>query len=727
MLAAYQNPIAKKGDFADPFALRWNGRYYLYCTNPDLRCWSSADLVNWRPEGPVIGPDTFPGLVPFAPEVVYSNGKFYLYTSPSGLGHYVLESEKPTGPFRRISENLGHAIDGSVFIDDDGRWYFYWAGDEGIWGCEMKSPTEFGEPVLTGAFLHGWTEGPLVRRQGDIYYMTYTGNHYLSSGYRIQTAWSRDPLRGYTDDACNPAVVCTGGGVTGLGHSSTVLGPDLVSHYMLYHNLNPDASRELDLDRQLWYGRATQVLGPTVTPQPAPGLPDAAFPPMEDVPALEWGYSGEPWRREDELFYSAGAFEARSTEAFGPCLTAEFHLALPGPEKGGRGIALEAEGGARRYELAFLRREHCVRLQKTGAGGTEVLKEAALPADHCFEAPHCLRVELAPKGLTLWVDDRRQLAAELEESGAAFRVGYFSRGGALGCGYTAVTASTRETARRTARIPAGCAFAPVFGCEGGLPGPDGSVLLREGETAGYTLWAAQAGEYELCVTGGGEEPPGGLEAALDGKALEPAVFRDTLLRLKVFLERGEHRLELTGARGGMRLARLETRPMAKGFLPPCAQPALKAGPCGKSLWGEEAAGDYAVCAELKIKREAADGRAGLLLRATQPAEGGEGADPVLGIDFFVGYSVQFTGTECLIARHQYDRRILAACPYGLAEDRWFALRAEVRGGTIAVFAEGGAAPLLTAQDACPLTHGQYGLWAENARAAARNICVTEFE
>ena len=105
--AYYQNPIAKNGDFADPFALRWNGRYYLYCTNPDLRCWSSADLVHWRPEGPVIGPDVFPGLVPFAPEVVYSDGKFYLYTSPSGFGHYVLESERPTGPFRKISEMWG--------------------------------------------------------------------------------------------------------------------------------------------------------------------------------------------------------------------------------------------------------------------------------------------------------------------------------------------------------------------------------------------------------------------------------------------------------------------------------------------------------------------------------------------------------------------------------------------------------------------------------------------
>ncbi len=98
--------------------------------------------------------------MPFAPEVVYANGAFFMYTSPSGHGHFVLRSDSPTGPFVPISPNVGHAIDGNVLIDDDGRWYFYWAGDEGIWGCEMTSPTEFGEPVFTGIHMNGWTEVP---------------------------------------------------------------------------------------------------------------------------------------------------------------------------------------------------------------------------------------------------------------------------------------------------------------------------------------------------------------------------------------------------------------------------------------------------------------------------------------------------------------------------------------------------------------------------------------
>ena len=145
-MTTYQNPIQKHGDFADPFVLRFNGRYYLYCTNPGVRCWQSDDLLHWTLIGEVVAEDEFPGLVPFAPEVVYENGWFYMYTSPHGLGHYVLRSDFPLGPFRKITPNIGHAIDFSVFIDDDGAWYAYWADDRGILGCRMTSPTEFGAP-----------------------------------------------------------------------------------------------------------------------------------------------------------------------------------------------------------------------------------------------------------------------------------------------------------------------------------------------------------------------------------------------------------------------------------------------------------------------------------------------------------------------------------------------------------------------------------------------------
>ena len=63
-----------------------------------------------------------------------------MYTSPAGKGHFVLKSESPTGPFKVQTENFGLSIDGSVFIDDDGKFYFTHAGTQGIVGHEMTDP-----------------------------------------------------------------------------------------------------------------------------------------------------------------------------------------------------------------------------------------------------------------------------------------------------------------------------------------------------------------------------------------------------------------------------------------------------------------------------------------------------------------------------------------------------------------------------------------------------------
>ena len=87
----------------------------------------------------------------------------------------------------------------------------------------MDGPDAFGEPVNTGAYLHGWTEGPMVLKVDGLYYMTYTGNHYLSPGYRICAAVSEHPQGPYRECANNPILVHTTGKNIGLGHSSTCL------------------------------------------------------------------------------------------------------------------------------------------------------------------------------------------------------------------------------------------------------------------------------------------------------------------------------------------------------------------------------------------------------------------------------------------------------------------------------------------------------------------------
>lgn len=285
---AYSNYFTLPSEWADysagdPFVLKYNGTYYLYVSTKDdqvgIKCWSSMDLVNWTYQGLCATQSLTQGA--YAPEVVYWNGTFYMYISPGGGGHYILTSTSPTGPFTAVTGNLGHSIDGNVFIDDDGSWYFYHAGSDGIHGHTMGSPTSIGSDiVLAGTQISGqWTEGPTVIKRNGIYYLTDTGNHVHSTGYRVNlTTSSTGPLSGYTSTSNNPILINTEGQNVGLGHSSTFVGPDLDTYYMIYHNYLGRNSqtwpiRETNMDAIGWNGSKMIVYGPTDWSMPNPSLP----------------------------------------------------------------------------------------------------------------------------------------------------------------------------------------------------------------------------------------------------------------------------------------------------------------------------------------------------------------------------------------------------------------------------------------------------------------------
>lgn len=46
----YNNPVGDSISIADPFALQYNGTYYLYGTstpNKGFKYWTSENLINW--------------------------------------------------------------------------------------------------------------------------------------------------------------------------------------------------------------------------------------------------------------------------------------------------------------------------------------------------------------------------------------------------------------------------------------------------------------------------------------------------------------------------------------------------------------------------------------------------------------------------------------------------------------------------------------------------------
>jgi hypothetical protein len=689
----YRNPIARDGDFADPFVLRHDGRYYLYGTNPDVRCWSSDDLVSWTLEGPTIAPDAFPGLVPFAPEVVYADGAFFMYTSPSGHGHYVLRADAPTGPFHAVTGNVGHAIDGNVLIDDDGRWYFYWAGDEGIWGCEMASPTEFGEPVLTGVHMNGWTEGPFVTRRGDGYVMTLTGNHYLSRGYRIDAAFSDDPLRGWRSDPLNPVLVSTEGPTTGLGHSSSVCGPDLVSNYIVFHNFNADASRDLDIDRQVANDRTIQVLGPS-TSAPVPPAPDAVW-------------------------------TGQLSPVFGALVTAELNLT---PEAGadGYGIALEPAGG----EPLAVRVDRATGAVIASSRWAE-LARAALPATFAHEALHCWRVVVVDAELRLALDGRDQFAVPLDASGG-FRIRVL---GDVNIGHCAATAATEADADREAVVPVPGRFWATLS-----PGaaelvretPDAvyrSVALAPGARLDYRLHLQRDLEPVVHLTGvftTGDELVLGLDGAEPGAVRVPEAGRVVRLALPV----------ATAASGGADAVRTLTVEARAGHPvltlvtvtdAAARGGALQLGPLTASGFEKRAVdagsfGDLVVTAELSVEARPG-GHGDLLLRASELSEGGEGDDTRLGIHFLLGYSVQLHAERVVLARHGYDERVLAEHPLTAPLDPGGRHRLVVRaaGSRLAVEVDG--APAIDHDDTLPHLIGRVGIRAVDAELYVHELHV----
>lgn len=250
-------------EIGDPFLMRFDGKFYLYCSshgNAGVKCWVSCDMIHFEYYGLVATDPRIEGA--YAPEVIYNAGKFWMVTSPRGSGHYLLRADTPVGPFEVITENLGNGIDGSQFVDDDGTCWFYRSSHQGIRVHKMPSPEEIdvrNQPI-PASFLNQWTEGPQVIKRDGRYFLTDTGNHVCSKGYHIDYCVSHEgPDKGFRRLRDGMLLIETRDEFHALGHSSSCIGPDMDTYYIIYHKnilneRNWPLHRSLNIDRMYFNG-----------------------------------------------------------------------------------------------------------------------------------------------------------------------------------------------------------------------------------------------------------------------------------------------------------------------------------------------------------------------------------------------------------------------------------------------------------------------------------------
>lgn len=754
----YKNPIIMKektvDGAADPFVMRYNGWYYLYTTG-SVNIWKSKNLVDWTYVGTANNEKPLNGA--FAPEVYYWNGKFYMYTSPNGKGHYILAASSPEGPFEYATDNLGLSIDGSVFIDDDGSWYFTHADSSGIIGNKMNSPTDInygGKPL--NAYLGYWTEGPMIIKRDDIYYLTYTGNHYQSKGYRVAYAVSTDgPLGKYTPSASNPIVINNAPNSFGLGHSSTVLGPDLDSYYMAYHSYNsPYNNRVLNVSRLFFNGSRMYVSDVTNSEQPVPSMPDFAA----------WLQQKNDLSMFDKINlnnYSAMV----SKETTGKTYTAEFNFSTSQNED--CGILWGYNNNNKYLSITWNKNSNKVIANKVTNGEVSELGSFNLPEDFKPTVLHNVRIQCSDGKVTIFFDEMKKLTLD-NQTDTSGKIGYLWAGSDLNLGFTGFSSNAYGSSDEdvTKMIPG--SFDAVHhekisdnGISEGVKLKENqdktsSVILdKKGQWLSYVVDIKEKAKYGIALTVKKDIKNSEIDILIDGKKISSETLKNNIPEVKddwiklplkaVELPQGLHTLTVRLSKGNIDLLALETYKVTEQGLP--SQYTLKENNSGLSIIGtpvipkftkkgvtagegsdiklsagDRGLTDYSVEAEY-IAGNIYGGNAGLSIRMTN-----ESYHSAQNYNAMMGYFASFNGGEIILRKMNYEAtKKVATKSFDMKAGTTHKVRLTAHGNTISVYVDDTKKPIIEYKDPNPYLYGKAGVWLYNSDATLSNLKVKKLE
>jgi len=221
-------PIMPQHYAADPTAIEWNGRLYVYCSNDEenndtdylmdsIVCFSTDDLKNWTDHGVVFDSDSVSWIgTAWAPCIVRNNNKFYLYFGDPYWGIGVVTSDSPTGPFTAPKNGLvvkreglsggtpgansTWVFDPCVFVDDDGQPYLYFGGGGPNQARVIKLNTNMIDPIGSAQTIEmpDFFEASHMHKRDGIYYFSYADNYEdTTPGSQIAYMTSSSPMSGF--------------------------------------------------------------------------------------------------------------------------------------------------------------------------------------------------------------------------------------------------------------------------------------------------------------------------------------------------------------------------------------------------------------------------------------------------------------------------------------------------------------------------------------------------
>ncbi|MBN2441208.1 MAG: family 43 glycosylhydrolase [Spirochaetales bacterium] len=215
------NPIVNYVYTADPAGFVANNRLYVICSHDlndqtgydmhDYYLFSSADLINWQDHGIVFDArrDTSWAWLAYAPDMVYRDGKYYLYFPNGADSIGVVTGDSPEGPFTDplgtslVNKNMPHCdvqwcFDPGVFVDDDGQAYLYFGGGGPGTARVIRLNNDMisvsGEAVTIDA--PKFFEASYMHKRNGIYYFSYSSD-FSEGAATIEYMTSDNPMTGF--------------------------------------------------------------------------------------------------------------------------------------------------------------------------------------------------------------------------------------------------------------------------------------------------------------------------------------------------------------------------------------------------------------------------------------------------------------------------------------------------------------------------------------------------